>query len=127
MIDRPSIGPKTTIYAGKSAGVAARRAGYRPEVLLRVLIRGDRGRAWMPSVIFVPIDHDAGTTLWRQVADVLRQEIGSGKPQPGRVIPSETTLMQGHGLARGTVRKASDALVDQGLVVRVQGCGTCVA
>jgi len=36
MIDRPSIGPKTTIYAGKSAGVAARRAGYRPEVLLRV-------------------------------------------------------------------------------------------
>ena len=31
------------------------------------------------------------------------------------------------GLARGTVRKAIDALADEGLVVRVQGRGTYVA
>jgi DNA-binding GntR family transcriptional regulator len=41
-------------------------------------------------------------------------------------MPSETTLMQEHGLARGTVRKAIDALVEDGLVVRVQGRGTFV-
>ena len=81
----------------------------------------------MPSVILVLIDHDAAMPLWRQLADVLRQEIGSGKLQPGRVIPSETTLMQEHGLARGTVRKAIDALADEGLVLRVQGRGTYVA
>ena len=34
----------------------------------------------------------------------------SNAPLPGRVMPSETTLMQTHGLARGTVRKAIDTL-----------------
>jgi GntR family transcriptional regulator len=34
--------------------------------------------------------------------------------------------MQEHGLARGTVRKAIDALVQEGLVNRVQGRGTFV-
>ena len=81
----------------------------------------------MPNVIFMPIDHDAAKPLWRQLADVLRQEIDTGKLERGRVIPSETTLMQEHGLARGTVRKAIDALADEGLVVRVQGRGTFVA
>ena len=34
--------------------------------------------------------------------------------------------MQTHGLARGTVRKATDTLEEEGLVVRVQGRGTFV-
>lgn len=38
----------------------------------------------------------------------------------------ETTLMQTHGLARRTVRKAIDALEEVGLIVRVQGRGTFV-
>jgi DNA-binding GntR family transcriptional regulator len=80
----------------------------------------------MPSVIFVPVDHDAATPLWRQLSEELRTEIRRGKLPPGRVIPSETTLMQTHGLARGTVRKAIDALEEEGLVVRVQGRGTFV-
>jgi DNA-binding GntR family transcriptional regulator len=80
----------------------------------------------MPSVIVVPVDHDAATPLWRQLADELRAEIRSGKIPSGRVMPSETTLMQAHGLARGTVRKAIDALEEDGLVVRVQGRGTFV-
>jgi GntR family transcriptional regulator len=41
-------------------------------------------------------------------------------------MPSETTLMQEHDLTRGTVRKAVDALVHEGLVNRVQGRGTFV-
>jgi GntR family transcriptional regulator len=80
----------------------------------------------MPSVILVPINHDAATPLWRQLADLLRHEIETGKLQSGRVIPSETSLMQEHGLARGTVRKAVDALANDGLVERVQGRGTFV-
>lgn len=86
----------------------------------------DPGRVWMPSVIFMPVDHDATTPLWRQLADVLRSQIQAGKLQSGRVMPSETTLMQTHGLARGTVRKAIDALAEEGLVIRVQGRGTFV-
>ena len=78
-------------------------------------------------MITVPVDHDAATPLWQQLADILRKQIERGKLPSGRVIPSETTLMQQHGLARGTVRKAIDALAEEGLVVRVQGRGTFVA
>jgi DNA-binding GntR family transcriptional regulator len=74
----------------------------------------------------VLVDHDAETPLWIQLADIIREQIQSGELAPGRVVPSETTLMQEHGLARGTVRKAIDALADEGLVNRVQGRGTFV-
>ena len=74
----------------------------------------------------VSVDHDAETPLWQQLAAILRAQIQSGQLPPGRVMPSETTLMQEHQLARGTVRKAIDALVDEGLVNRVQGRGTFV-
>jgi GntR family transcriptional regulator len=80
----------------------------------------------MPSVIVVFVDHDAATPLWRQLADILRSQIESGELESGRVMPSEATLMQEHELARGTVRKALDVLVEDGLVVRVQGRGTYV-
>jgi DNA-binding GntR family transcriptional regulator len=74
----------------------------------------------------VSVDHDAETPLWLQLANLLRAQIQSGELQPGRVMPSETTLMQEHDLARGTVRKAIDVLVGEGLVNRVQGRGTYV-
>jgi DNA-binding GntR family transcriptional regulator len=41
-------------------------------------------------------------------------------------MPSEATLTQEFGLARGTVVKALDALEQEGLVTRVQGRGTFV-
>ena len=74
----------------------------------------------------VSVDHEAETPLWQQLAAILRAQIQSGQLLPGRVMPSETTRMQEHQLARGTVRKAIDALVDEGLVNRVQGRGTFV-
>jgi GntR family transcriptional regulator len=77
-------------------------------------------------VLLVSVDHDAETPLWLQLANLLRAKIRSGELQPGRIMPSETTLMQEHDLARGTVRKAIDVLADEGLVNRVQGRGTFV-
>jgi DNA-binding GntR family transcriptional regulator len=41
-------------------------------------------------------------------------------------MPSETTLTQEYGLARGAVVKALDYLEREGLVERVQGRGTFV-
>jgi DNA-binding GntR family transcriptional regulator len=72
------------------------------------------------------IDHEGETPLWRQLADLLRAQIESGDLPAGRVVPSETTLVQRYGLSRGTVRKALDWLADQGLVNRVPGRGTFV-
>jgi DNA-binding GntR family transcriptional regulator len=74
----------------------------------------------------VSIDPGAATPLWRQLADILRAQIESGELPAGRIVPSENTLSQQHGLARGTVVKALDALEREGLVERIQGRGTFV-
>jgi GntR family transcriptional regulator len=74
----------------------------------------------------VSIDPEAATPLWRQLADLLRAQIESGELPAGRVMPSETMLSQRHGVARGTVVKALDALEREGLVERIQGRGTFV-
>jgi GntR family transcriptional regulator len=45
---------------------------------------------------------------------------------PDRPIPSEAVLMQRHGVARETARKAVRVLVAEGLVYVVQGRGAYV-
>ena len=72
------------------------------------------------------IDPDAATPLWRQLAGILRGKIDSGELPAGRIMPSENTLSQEYGLARGTVVKALDSLESAGLVERIQGRGTFV-
>ena len=61
-----------------------------------------------------------------QLAAILRDGIDRGEYAAGRALPSETTLMQQHGLARETVRKAVRVLRDEGLVQIVQGRGAYV-
>ncbi len=60
---------------------------------------------------------------YRQIADELRQRIGSGDLAPGAMIPSELTLVEQHAVSRGTVRSALTMLVDEGLVEVVPGQG----
>jgi DNA-binding GntR family transcriptional regulator len=74
----------------------------------------------------VTIDYEGETPLWRQLAEILRGQIAAGEYSHGARLPSDTTLVQRYGLARGTVRKAVDTLVSEGLVRRVQGRGTFV-
>jgi DNA-binding GntR family transcriptional regulator len=62
----------------------------------------------------------------RQIADVLRARITSGKLAPRNPIPSESQLTQEFGVARDTVRKAVQVLRDEGLVHTVMGMGTFV-
>lgn len=74
----------------------------------------------------VSIDHGAATPVYQQLAAILRARITSGELPPGRVLPSEATLMQEHGIARETARKAVRVLRDEGLVEVVQGRGAYV-
>jgi DNA-binding GntR family transcriptional regulator len=73
------------------------------------------------------IDHDAGTPVWQQLADILRGQIERGDIAPGKLLPSIRTLMQTYGVSDGTVKRAISALKDDGLVESVVGRGVYVA
>lgn len=72
------------------------------------------------------IDHEGPVPVYQQLAAILREQITSGKLRPNRPIPSITTLVQEYGLARGTVVKAVQLLVDEELVYPVRGRGMFV-
>lgn len=63
----------------------------------------------------------------RQIAEQLRELIRGGTLRPGEMVPSEHALIEQHGVARGTVRAALAALVDEGLIEVVPGQGRRVA
>jgi GntR family transcriptional regulator len=75
----------------------------------------------------VTIDHEGKTPVYLQLAGILREAIRRGDYPPGRPIPSESRLMQEHGVARETARKAVRVLAAEGLVEVVQGRGVYVA
>lgn len=78
---------------------------------------------------FSQANHSEKTTpaLYTQLTDIIREKIYSREWAVKSKIPSEHELMAQYGLARGTVRRAISALVDEGLLVREHGRGTFVA
>ncbi len=65
--------------------------------------------------------------LYRQVVEVIRDGITSGRYRPGEALPSEFKLADELNVSQGTVRKALDELAQRNILVRVQGRGTFVA
>ena len=72
------------------------------------------------------IDPMSGVPVYRQLADLLRQQITSGEIQPRTPVPSAKTLAQRYGIAVGTVMRAFDALRAEGLLRTVPGRGMYV-
>ncbi len=64
--------------------------------------------------------------LYHQLAEILMDQIRTGKYTPGDVMPSETGMAKQYGIGRPTVRQAMDVLVRKGLVERKRGSGTFV-
>ncbi|MEZ5668972.1 MAG: FCD domain-containing protein [Alphaproteobacteria bacterium] len=63
-------------------------------------------------------------TQWKQIAATLRDEIdGAGA---GRRLPPERDLASRFGVARNTVRRAINALAEDGVLTRQVGSGTYV-
>ncbi|MEU8011166.1 regulatory GntR family protein [Micromonospora violae] len=73
------------------------------------------------------IDPLAPTPIYVQLADVIAKRIETGELAPRRPIPSESTLQQEYGVARGTVRAAVRLLRERGLVMTVPQRGTYVS
>jgi GntR family transcriptional regulator len=80
----------------------------------------------MMLFLVAAIDQTDPTPLYVQLADILRDDIQSGRLAVGELVPSETYLQQQHGLSRVTVRKAMALLREQGLVYTIQARGTFV-
>ncbi|MFO8090718.1 MAG: GntR family transcriptional regulator [Desulfatiglandaceae bacterium] len=57
----------------------------------------------------------------------VRKQIESGVWLPGEMIPPESQIAEDHGVSLGTVRRAIQDLVTDGLLYRMQGKGTLVA
>lgn len=75
---------------------------------------------------FVEIDPRGPTPPYIQLADELQRRIEAGVYKPGQPLPSEESLRQEFGVARGTVRRAVALLRERGLVYTVPQRGTYV-
>src|SRR5580704_13175730 len=74
-----------------------------------------------------PASRQAGLTLWRQIAETLRNEIGGDDFPPGARLPTEAELSARFAVNRHTVRRALEELSRGGLIRVEQGRGTFVA
>lgn len=73
------------------------------------------------------LNPNSAVPVYRQLADIIREQIGSGELARGAPLPSETYLMGEHSISRDTVRRAISVLRDENLVITVQGKGSYVA
>jgi GntR family transcriptional regulator len=64
--------------------------------------------------------------LYHQLAEELFAQIRAGTYPPGSRIPSEKELAERYGLGRPTVRQATSALIQRGVLTRRRGSGTYV-
>ena len=72
------------------------------------------------------ISRSSPVAPWRQLHDLLREQITSGKLKPGDRLPSIIALSQEYDVAHTTARKALVALQEEGLVAS-SPMGTFVA
>jgi len=63
---------------------------------------------------------------YQQLRDDLIRRLAAGEWAPGEAIPTEAELSTAYEVSTGTLRKAIDLLVAEGVVVRSQGKGTFV-
>lgn len=70
---------------------------------------------------------NSGLPIHVRVREELRAQMTTGNWRPGDMLPPEQQLATDYGVALGTIRKAIETLVGEGLVRRKQGRGTFVA
>jgi GntR family transcriptional regulator len=81
------------------------------------------GNVWFPGV---ELDLESVVPLYHQLLAVLHQWVNGSDVRPGDPVPTEVELCERFGISRGTVRRALQTLVDEGLVQRRQGKGSFV-
>lgn len=72
------------------------------------------------------LSSDARLPQYQRLRDHLAEQIAKNRWRPGEAIPTEAALSTQYNLSTGTVRKAIDALVSEGILERQQGRGTFI-
>lgn len=72
------------------------------------------------------LDTDTRLPLYQRLRDDMLAKIAAGEWSPGTPIPTEAELTRYYDVAVGTLRKAVDTLVQDGLMERSQGRGTFI-
>ncbi|SFD81494.1 GntR family transcriptional regulator [Paracidovorax konjaci] len=81
----------------------------------------------MPKVIALAAEAERpGLARYAALAEALRHRVVRGEWPPGAALPAEQALAAEHGVALGTLRRALELLVEQGLIERIHGRGTFV-
>ena len=70
------------------------------------------------------LDFSGQVQLYRQLYDILFQDIVGGVYAIGECIPSESELMAQYGVSRSTARKAMEMLSSNGMISKRQGIGS---
>jgi GntR family transcriptional regulator len=78
----------------------------------------------MNAAIRSAATHDDRLPLYHRVRDTLAAEIAAHKWKAEEALPTEAELAGSHGVSIGTIRKAVDSLVADGVLERFQGKGT---
>ncbi len=73
------------------------------------------------------LDKRSPIPLYYQLAEMLRDQIASGRLAPGDQLPAERELAEQHGISRMTVRQALQQLIREEVLEAKQGLGTYVA
>jgi GntR family transcriptional regulator len=81
------------------------------------------GEEPMPEII----DPNDYLPRYYQLANILREQISTGKLEAHQPIPSERQLEAIYSVSRTTIRQAIDLLVHQGFLYREHGRGTFVS
>jgi GntR family transcriptional regulator len=79
------------------------------------------------QIILGPISPAAGGTLYQQIVDRLKREVGAGRLEPGAALPSFRQLAEDLLVSVITVKRAYEELEREGIIYRRQGLGTFVA
>ena len=80
-----------------------------------------------PGRLDAGLDPDSASTLHSQLSAWLRSRITSGTWPERFRLPAEPELARDLGVSRGTLRRAVQTLVADGLLVQTRGRGTFVA
>jgi GntR family transcriptional regulator len=73
------------------------------------------------------IDPIAPVPPYRQIAEIIRRRIDSGRYRPDTRIPTESELVEEFEVARTTTRRAVAVLREEGLIYTVPNRGSYVA